>query len=43
MMFFPDNGIDEMFAMENEKGLTAPAAEAPVEPTVPPAAPAETP
>lgn len=39
MMFFPDRGIDDMFAIEKEKGYVAPAVEAPAEP----AAPAETP
>jgi hypothetical protein len=39
MMFFPDRGIDQMFAPEKEKGYVAPAAAAPADP----AAPVETP
>jgi Na+/H+ antiporter NhaD/arsenite permease-like protein len=31
MMFFPDKGIAEMFALENERGSVAPPAEAPAE------------
>ena len=40
MMFFPDRGIDEMFATEKEKGYVAPA-EAPA--ATPEVTPAETP
>jgi hypothetical protein len=43
MMFFPDKGIDEMFAMEKEPGDVAPAAEEAVTPPAPAPAPAETP
>jgi len=46
MMFFPDNGIDEMFAPEKEKNYVAPVADdAPTAPAIPEpvAPPAETP
>ena len=33
MMLFPDNGIDEMFAVEKEKGYTPPAVEIPAQTT----------
>jgi hypothetical protein len=42
MMFFPDRGIDEMFAVEKEKGYQAPAAEAPAAEAPAEAAPVET-
>jgi Putative Na+/H+ antiporter len=38
MMLFPDNGIDEMFAVEKEKGYKPPVTEVPAQPA-PPAPP----